>query len=118
MRRRLRLGHSASRQYVTSQGACAKQLHPASTLQAAFGTASYELGAPMSPRLRMPIASNTKLFTSVALHQLQQQASALPRPHMGRAHGPARMLRPGCARAGSFETGIKRRLSCAQACPS
>ncbi len=27
----------------------------------------------MSPQLRMPIASNTKLMTSVALHQLQQQ---------------------------------------------
>lgn len=27
----------------------------------------------MSPQLRMPIASNTKLLTSVALHQLQEQ---------------------------------------------
>ena len=42
-------------------------------MQGAFGTASYELGVPMSPQLRMPIASNTKLITSVALHQLQEQ---------------------------------------------
>lgn len=41
--------------------------------QGAFGTASYELGVPMAPELRMPIASNTKLMTSVALHQLQEQ---------------------------------------------
>lgn len=42
-------------------------------MQGAFGTASYELGVPMSPQLRMPIASNTKLITSMALHQLQEQ---------------------------------------------
>lgn len=42
-------------------------------VQGAFGTASHELGVPMSYQLRMPIASNTKLMTSVALHQLQEQ---------------------------------------------
>lgn len=39
----------------------------------AYGTAAFELRAPMSPDLRMPTAANENLMVSVALHQLESK---------------------------------------------
>lgn len=39
----------------------------------AYGTASFELKAPMSADLRMPTAANENLMVSVALHQLESK---------------------------------------------
>lgn len=42
-------------------------------LQDAYGTASFELKAPMSADLRMPTAANENLMVAVALHQLESK---------------------------------------------
>lgn len=51
---------------------CEAVLRPAA-LQDAYGTASFELRAPMSADLRMPTAANENLMVSVALHQLESK---------------------------------------------
>lgn len=40
-------------------------------MQGAYGWASREMGAPMRPELSLPVGSNTKLMTAVAVMQLQ-----------------------------------------------
>ena len=46
-------------------------------MQGGYGWASHEMGAPMRPELSLPVGSNTKLMTAVAVMQLQVPSCCL-----------------------------------------
>lgn len=88
-------------------------------LQDAYGTAAFELKAPMSPDLRMPTAANENLMVSVALHQLESKGLLNIRclPAAAAVPGACALPRPLCAAREGFPEPPLDPCCCAFAAP-